>query len=64
MAVCKVNIVQLHLWVPQSDEQPAIANILDYMNSEILALEQKKRKAQAIKSDMMSKPLTDRIRLL
>ncbi|GAL98793.1 hypothetical protein AA0312_0501 [Acetobacter tropicalis NRIC 0312] len=54
-----------HVCVPSStNEQIAIAGILNDMNSEIQALETRLEKARAIKEGMMQNLLTGRIRLV
>lgn len=50
--------------VPESKEQDAIAEVLTDMNAEIVTLEQRLRKAKAIKEGMMQQLLTGRIRLI
>ena len=46
------------------NEQAAIADVLDDMDGEIGALEEKLHKAQLMKDGMMSELLTGRIRLI
>lgn len=46
------------------NEQAAIADVLDEMDSEIAVLEEKLHKVQLMKAGMMSELLTGRIRLI
>ena len=58
------NLLEYSIYMPEDmAEQAAIADVLDDMDSEIATLEEKMRKAQLIKSGMMSELLTGRIRL-
>lgn len=54
---------QLTLPVPSLPEQQAIAKVLSDMDSDILALEQRRDKTKVIKQAMMQELLTGRIRL-
>lgn len=59
------NFLEYSICMPQDmAEQSAIADVLDDMDSEIAALEEKLFKAQLIKHGMMSELLTGRIRLI
>lgn len=49
---------------PTKEEQQAIAEILSDMNSEIIALEQKREKYRLIKQGMMQQLLTGKIRIM
>jgi len=62
--ISKTNIAKILLPVPILDEQAAIASILDNMDAEIAALEQKLAKARLVKQGMMQELLTGRIRLI
>lgn len=53
----------LELYVPDYDEQRAIAAVLSDMDAEISALEQRRDKTHAIKQGMMQQLLTGRVRL-
>ena len=58
------NLLEYSIYMPEDmAEQAAIADVLDDMDSEIATLEEKMRKAQLIKSGMMSELLTGRIRM-
>ena len=59
----KEKVAQLKLYVPDLEEQAAIASILSDMDNEIEALEQKLEKARQIKQGMMQQLLTGKIRL-
>ena len=48
---------------PEFSEQIALANIIDDMDAEIVALEAKLDKARQLKQGMMQELLTGRIRL-
>ena len=50
--------------VPSFEEQRSIASVLSDMDSEIVALEQRRDKTRAIKQGMMQQLLTGRVRLL
>ena len=54
----------IELPVPDHDEQQAIAAVLDDMDREITALEQRREKTQKIKQGMMQQLLTGRVRLV
>lgn len=59
------NFLEYSVYLPKDiDEQTAIAEVLDDMDCEIIALEEKMHKAQLMKAGMMSELLTGRIRLL
>ena len=59
------NFLEYSMYMPTDiNEQTAIADVLNDMDGEIAALEEKVRKAQLIKSGMMSELLTGRIRLV
>lgn len=58
------TIENLHIVVPEKDEQQAIAQVLSDMDSEIEKLEKKLAKYQQIKQGMMQELLTGRIRLV
>lgn len=57
------TIENLHIVVPEKDEQQAIAQVLSDMDSEIEKLEKKLAKYQQIKQGMMQELLTGRIRI-
>jgi type I restriction enzyme, S subunit len=58
------NLGRLELYLPEPNEQRAIAAVLSDMNSEIAALERRRDKLKAIKQGMMQALLTGRIRLV
>lgn len=59
------NFLEYSVYLPTDiNEQAAIADVLDDMDSEIAALEEKLHKAQLMKAGMMSELLTGRIRLM
>ncbi len=59
------NFLEYSVYMPTDiNEQAAIADVLDDMDGEIGALEEKLYKAQLMKAGMMSKLLTGRIRLI
>lgn len=59
------KILMLDLDVPPSkEEQTAIATILSDMDTELAALQERRRKTQALKQAMMQELLTGRIRLV
>lgn len=58
------TIENLHIVVPEKDEQQAIAQVLSDMDSEIEKLEKKLAKYQQIKQGMMQELLAGRIRLV
>lgn len=62
--ISKSNIPKLTLPVPSIPEQTAIAAILSDMDTEIVALEQKRDKTRLLKQGMMQELLTGRIRLV
>ena len=55
---------QLPLPVPSLEEQRAIASFLSDMDSEIIALENRREKTRTLKQGMMQELLTGRIRLV
>ncbi len=62
--ISKSNIPRLRLPVPTTNEQIAIAEVLSAMDSELIALEQRRDKTKLLKQAMMQELLTGRIRLL
>ena len=62
--VSKKIFGELSFKIPFVDEQRAIATVLSEMDAEIVALEQRRDKARAIKQGMMQQLLTGRIRLI
>ncbi len=59
------NFLEYSVYMPTDiNEQAAIADVLDDMDGEIAALEEKLHKAQLMKAGMMSELLTGRIRLI
>ena len=59
------NFLEYSVYMPTDiNEQAAIADVLDDMDGEIGALEEKLYKAQLMKAGMMSELLTGRIRLI
>ena len=50
--------------VPDRNEQTAVVSVLSDMDSEIVALEQRRDKTRAIKQGMMQQLLTGRVRLV
>lgn len=59
------NFLEYSVYMPTDiNEQAAIADVLDDMDSEIAVLEEKLHKAQLMKAGMMSELLTGRIRLI
>ncbi|HEY2931066.1 MAG TPA: restriction endonuclease subunit S [Acidobacteriota bacterium] len=52
------------IYLPQLDEQTAIATVLSDMYAEIVALEHRRDKTRAIKQGMMQQLLTGRLRLV
>lgn len=57
------TLVKLCVWLPEVDEQIAIATILSDMDTELAALEAHREKARQLKQGMMQELLTGRIRL-
>ena len=57
------NIKALKIPLPIIEEQQAIAKVLSDMDSEILALEQRRDKTKALKQAMMQELLTGKTRL-
>lgn len=62
--ISKGNIPKLILSFPSRPEQTAIAGVLIEMDGELVALEQRREKAMAIKQAMMQELLTGRTRLV
>ena len=60
----KSQFLALELSIPPCDEQHAIVSVLSDMDSEIVALEQRRDKTRAIKQGMMQQLLTGRVRLV
>lgn len=60
----KENMMKSIISIPSQSEQTAIATVLNDMDKEITALEQKKAKYEFIKKGMMQELLTGRIRLI
>ena len=59
------NFLEYSVYMPTDiNEQAAIADVLDDMDSEIAVLEEKLHKVQLMKAGMMSELLTGRIRLI
>ena len=59
------NFLEYSVYMPTDiNEQAAIADVLDEMDSEIAVLEEKLHKVQLMKAGMMSELLTGRIRLI
>jgi type I restriction enzyme, S subunit len=58
------NLARLHVCLPKSCEQKAIAAVLSDMDDEIAALEQTAAKARLVKQGMMQELLTGRTRLV
>ena len=58
------DIAPIRIDIPSINEQKAIASILVDMDKEIVALEAKKVKYEAIKQGMMQELLTGKIRLV
>lgn len=58
------SLAQIEVQLPNHDEQTAIAAILSDMDTEIVALEQKRHKTRLLKQGMMQELLTGRIRLV
>jgi type I restriction enzyme S subunit len=58
------SLSKVEVFLPEADEQTAIATILSDMDAEITALEDKLAKAHRIKQGMMQELLTGRIRLV
>lgn len=59
------NFLEYSVYMPTDiNEQAAISDVLDDMDSEIAVLEEKLHKAQLMKAGMMSELLTGRIRLI
>lgn len=63
-SVSKSSVAQTKLFVPDFEEQNAIASILSDMDKEIDSLEQKLEKARHLKQGMMQQLLTGKIRLV
>ena len=63
-SVSKSSVAQTKLFVPDFEEQNAIASILSDVDNEIDALEQKLEKARQLKQGMMQQLLTGKIRLV
>lgn len=62
-AVSGKEVRNFEIWIPENDEQIAIASILNSMDEEILSLEEEKDKMLQIKAGAMDDLLTGRIRL-
>ncbi len=63
-SVSKSSVAQTKLFVPDFEEQNAIASILSDLDNEIDVLEQKLEKARQLKQGMMQQLLTGKIRLV
>jgi type I restriction enzyme S subunit len=63
-AVSGKEVRNFEIWIPENDEQIAIASILNSMDEEILSLEEEKDKMLQIKAGAMDDLLTGRIRLI
>jgi type I restriction enzyme S subunit len=63
-SLSKKIIEGIEITLPQKEEQQAIASVLSSMDSEIAALEAKRKKYGNIKQGMMQQLLTGKIRLL
>ncbi|WP_234774738.1 restriction endonuclease subunit S [Paraburkholderia tropica] len=64
LEISKGDTSRLAIYLPQLDEQVAIASVLSDMDVEITELEQKREKTRALKQGMMQELLTGRIRLV
>lgn len=64
LEISKKDISEIEFFLPQIEEQTAIAQILSDMDAEIEALEQKLAKYRMLKQGMMQELLTGSIRLL
>lgn len=62
--ISATNLRQLELFLPQEEEQAAIACVLSDMDTEITALEDRRDKARAIKQGMIQELLTGKTRLI
>ena len=62
--ISKNNVKNIAIFLPDIDEQQAIATILSDMDAEIVALEQRREKTRALKQGMMQELLTGKTRLL
>ena len=60
----KVALLNSSLLLPTSLEQAAIAEVLTVMDTELVALEQRRNKTEALKQGMMQELLTGRTRLV
>ena len=58
------NLAQVHVNLPQLEEQSAISAVLSDIDSEIAALEQRRDKTRKIKLGMMQDLLTGRVRMV
>ena len=57
-------IEKIEIWLPEPDEQTAIATVLSDMDSELAALQARRDKTRDLKQAMMQELLTGRIRLV
>jgi len=64
LEISKKNTAALGVYLPEHDEQAAIAAVLSDMDAEIAALEQRLAKSHALKQGMMQELLTGRTRLV
>ena len=62
--ISTANLAQVKINLPPLEEQTAIANVLANIDSEILALEQRRDKVGAVKKGMIQELLTGRSRLI
>ncbi|MBK8961044.1 MAG: restriction endonuclease subunit S [Proteobacteria bacterium] len=62
--ISAASLAAIELVVPPLPEQTAIAAVLSDMDAELAALEQRRRKTQALKQAMMQELLTGRTRLV
>ena len=60
----KSQFLALELSIPSCGEQSAIVSVLSDMDTEIIALEQRRDKTRSIKQGMMQQLLTERVRLV
>lgn len=58
------NVASIHIFLPEIEEQTAIATILSDIDTAINALEKQRDKTKKIKQGMMQQLLTGRIRLI
>lgn len=58
------SLKQVEVWLPEREEQIAIATVLSDMDAEIAALERRRDKVKQVRQGMMQQLLTGRIRLI